>query len=86
MNKSNAGDSSTKLSISQLVNRHFDLLSHIPSEIDSFTSIRETLLLSLPQGAQVYWAPVRAAVHESSRDAAPAGFNQRESGSSIVGT
>ena len=34
------------------------------------------------QGAQVYWAPV----HESSKAAAPAGFNQREAGSSAVGT
>ena len=43
------------------------------------------LFISRPPGAQVYWAPVRATVHESSKAAAPAGFNQREAGSNAVG-
>ena len=33
---------------------------------------------------QVYCTPVRAAVHDSGRSATPAGFDQRDSGSSAV--
>ena len=44
------------------------------------------IIITRPPGAEVYCAPVRAAVHESSKAAAPAGFVQREAGSRSVGT
>ena len=44
------------------------------------------IIITLPLGAQVYCAPVRATVHKSSRVAAPAGFDHRESGSRAVGS
>ena len=45
-----------------------------------------TLFIPRPLGAQVFWAPMRDTVHESSKAAALAGFNQREAGSNAVGT
>ena len=47
--------------------------------------IRISLYISLPSRAPVYGAPARAAVHSSSRAAAPAGFDQSEPGSKVVG-
>ena len=47
---------------------------------------KTVLYYTLPLEAQVYCASVRAAVHRSSKVAAPTGFDQRESGSKTVGT
>ena len=50
-------------------------------------SVKDVVLNNntLPLEAQVCCAPLRAAVLEPSRAAAPAGFDQRESGSRAVG-
>ena len=52
----------------------------------SFSFEEHFFIITLPLRAQVYCALVRATVHKSSRVAAPAGFDHRESGSRAVGS
>ena len=48
--------------------------------------LHNIIIITRPPGAEVYCAPIRATVHESSRAVASVRFAQSEAGSSTVGT